>query len=149
MISKLSNRRLWIVLLLLGVGSISQAAPASVNITDSSQIIADKIVQSKIPVLIDFWAVWCGPCKILNPIISDLEKEYKGKVLFVKVNVDVHKSIAEYFQVQAIPSVFFVNNKNVVHYLQGLQPKEAYVAAIKEVLQLAKNEKAVADTVKK
>ena len=116
---------------------------------DSSQIIADRIVQSKTPVLIDFWAIWCGPCKLLNPIISELEKENKGKVLFVKVNVDVHKEISSYFGVQVIPAVFFVYNKNVVKKIPGLQPKGVYSSAIKEILEYAKNTKAAVDTVKK
>ncbi|HEX2956491.1 MAG TPA: thioredoxin [Chitinispirillaceae bacterium] len=105
--------------------------------SDSSQAIADKIVKSKIPVVIDFWAVWCGPCRMLNPIIADLEKQYKGKVEFIKVNVDVHRGIAAYFQVNAIPAVFIVHNKNVIKSFPGLQPKEVYQEAINDVLALA------------
>lgn len=123
--------------------------PPKTLAVDSSQQIADKIVNSPIPVLIDFWAVWCGPCKLLNPIISELEKEYKGKISFVKVNVDIHKSLASYFQVQAIPAVFLVHNKSVVKYLPGLQPKEVYTGAIQEVIALAKNTKTPSDTTKK
>jgi thioredoxin 1 len=103
-------------------------------VVDSSQQIADKIVQSKKSVLVDFWAAWCGPCRLLNPILKDLEKEYQGKLVFMKVNVDIHRAIASYFGINAIPMVFIIKDKTVVKVLQGLQPKEAYAGAIKEVL---------------
>jgi len=105
-------------------------------LSDSSQLIANEIVKSEIPVLVDFWAPWCGPCRLLNPIIQELEKEFAGKVRFVKVNVDVHRSIAAYFEVRSIPVVFIINKKVAVKAIPGLQPKEAYVEALKEVLAL-------------
>lgn len=106
----------------------------SPTIIDSSQIIANEIVKSEIPVLVDFWAPWCAPCRLLNPIIKELEKEFAGKVLFMKVNVDIHRSIAAYFEVHSIPAVFIVNKKVVVKSIPGLQPKEVYANALKEIL---------------
>ena len=102
--------------------------------TDSSQQIADMIVNSKIPVLVDFWAVWCGPCKMLNPIIKQLEKDYDKKVLFLKVNVDIHRSIAAYFNITSIPAVFIIKDKTVVKMLPGLQSREVYANALNEIL---------------
>jgi thioredoxin 1 len=107
---------------------------SAAQIVDSSQQIADIIVKSKIPVFVDFWAVWCGPCKLLNPIVAELEKEYQGKVLFLKVNVDIHRSIANYFQVNAIPVVFIIKDKTVVKMFPGLQMKETYTAALNDVI---------------
>jgi thioredoxin 1 len=101
---------------------------------DSSQAIADRIVSSKKPVLVDFWAAWCGPCRILNPIIADLEKKYHSRVLFIKVNVDQHRALSAYFSVSSIPAVFIINNKNVVQALAGVQPKARYIAALDAVL---------------
>ena len=101
---------------------------------DSSQQIADRIVKSEIPVVIDFWASWCMPCKILNPIIKKLGSKYAGRIEVIKVNVDVHRSIASYFGISGIPAVFIVDNKRVVKALPGLQPKEKYEQAIEEVL---------------
>jgi len=105
-----------------------------VAIIDSSQQIADKIVQSKIPVLVDFWAPWCGPCRYLTPIVKELEEQYKGKVLFLKVNVDVHKAISAYFQVTAIPSIFVIHDKTVVSKLQGVRSKSDYSKALDDAL---------------
>ena len=101
---------------------------------DSSQIIADRVVKSPIPVLMDFWATWCGPCRMLGPIIEELKKKYAGKVSFEKINVDVHRNLSAYFRVSAIPAVFIVSNKTVVNYLQGLQPKEVYEQALQSAL---------------
>jgi thioredoxin 1 len=108
---------------------------SAAQIIDSSQQIAEIIVKSKIPVFVDFWAVWCGPCKLLNPIVAELEKEYRGKVLFLKINVDIHKSISNYFQVNAIPAVFILKDKTVLKMFPGLQMKETYTAALNDVIE--------------
>jgi len=102
---------------------------------DSSQQLADRIVKSRVPVLVDFWAPWCGPCRLLLPTIKQLEKEYRGKVLFMRINTDVHRAIANYFGISAIPAVFIIKDKTVVSALRGLRPKEDYVAALAEVLK--------------
>jgi len=112
----------------------AQVGSAESPPVDSSQQIADRIVNSEIPVVIDFWASWCMPCKILNPIIKKLGSKYAGRIEVIKVNVDVHRSIASYFGISGIPAVFIVDNKRVVKALPGLQPKEKYEQAIEEVL---------------
>ncbi|MBD3347550.1 MAG: thioredoxin [Chitinivibrionales bacterium] len=115
------------------------ASPVSAQVqkapTDSSQQIADRIVNSKVPVLIDFWAPWCMPCKMLNPIIKKLEKKYTGKIEVIKVNTDIHRGLAAYFGISGIPAVFLVKDKAVVKALPGLQPEEKYDQAIQELLQ--------------
>ncbi len=116
----------------------SVIAQKSTQPIDSSQYIADMIVNSKIPVLVDFWATWCGPCKLLNPVIKQLEKDYDKKVMFVKVNVDVHRAIASYFNVSAIPAVFIIKDKTVVNMLAGLQPRDSYVNALNDALSAPK-----------
>jgi thioredoxin 1 len=103
---------------------------------DSSDIIADIILKSKVPVLIDFWATWCMPCKMVSPTIESLKKEYAGKIKVMKINVDVHRKISAYFRVSSIPAIFFVKDRAVVLYLPGLRKKEDYVSAIKQVIAL-------------
>ncbi len=112
---------------------------------DSSDILADQILKSKVPVLIDFWATWCMPCRMLSPTIEDIRKRYTGKIKVMKINVDVNRKISAYFRVSAIPAVFFVKDKAVVLLLAGLRPREDYEAAIKQVLQ---TKPAPADTTK-
>jgi thioredoxin 1 len=108
------------------------------RLIDSSQQFADRIVQSKIPILVDFWAPWCGPCRFLGPTIEGLKKEYAGKILVMKINVDIHRGLANYFQISSIPAVFIIANKTVVEYLPGLQPKENYVQAIDKAIASSK-----------
>ena len=122
--------------LLVLCGAYATAGQPMQSPTDSSQHIADRIVQSEVPVLVDFWAVWCGPCRMLNPIIKELEKSYRKRVLFIKVNVDVHRALSAYFGVQSIPSVFIIKDKNVKAALAGVQPRERYVEELEKVLAL-------------
>jgi len=103
---------------------------------DSSQQLAKQIIESEKPVLIDFFADWCGPCHQLKPIIASLEKEYADKILFLRIDTDQHRQIAQYFRVQALPTVSFVYNSEVVASLMGVQPKEAYRLRLEQVLGL-------------
>jgi len=108
---------------------------------DSTQALADRITESKIPVVLDFWAGWCMPCKILEPMIEELEKEYKGKVLFLKINVDTQLEITRYFRVNSIPMVFIVEDKTVRSAFAGVRDKKTYRDAIEDALKLAAERK--------
>lgn len=135
---------IWVTFLLVLVTSVpaQNSAPSKQQVPiDSSQQIADRIVKSDIPVLLDFWASWCMPCKILNPIIEDMEKEYKGRVLFIKVDVDQHKGLAQYFSVRAIPSIFIIKDKAVIDAIPGVRSKADYKAALDKVLDTSKEKR--------
>jgi thioredoxin 1 len=101
---------------------------------DSSQIIADRITKSKIPVIVDFWAPWCRPCRMLAPTMEELEKKYEGKLLFVKVNIDADRALAAYFKIVSIPAVFFIVDKTVKDFVPGLQDRSVYESSIQKIL---------------
>jgi thioredoxin 1 len=117
--------------------------------SDSSQQIADRIARSKTPVVVDFWAPWCGPCRMINPILVKLEKAYAGRVMFMKVNVDYHKQISAYFGIQGIPAVFVIRDKEVKRALMGMRPEADYKKAIEEVLAMKPAAPVKPDTTKK
>ncbi len=83
----------------------------------------DSVINSNENVIVDFWAEWCGPCKILAPIIDELAKEYVGKVVFAKLNVDEAKDIAINFGISAIPTLIFFKKGKPVDALVGVLPK--------------------------
>jgi len=92
------------------------------------------IFEGKIPVIIDFYADWCRPCKMIGPILEELGKEYKGKIIVYKVNVDEQKELAGLFNVRSIPAVMFVPKTGKPQMSVGAMQKADYVKAINEVL---------------
>ena len=73
----------------------------------SEQTFENDVLKSELPVLVDFWAEWCGPCKVVGPIIEDLSKVYEGKMRFVKVDVDQNAELAAKYGIQGIPTLLF------------------------------------------
>ena len=78
------------------------------------------------PVLLDFWASWCAPCKMLSPSIDKLSQEYEGTVVIGKVNVDEERELAQQFNVMSIPSVFVIKGGKVIESIVGVRPKKYY-----------------------
>ena len=105
---------------------------ADVVFTDQS--FQQEVLESKIPVIVDFWAPWCGPCRIVDPIIEDLAKDYEGKVKVGKLNVDENTQTAGQYSVMSIPSVLFFKNGQPVKTMIGAQGKENYKKGIEEIL---------------
>ncbi len=85
----------------------------------------DEVLQSDLPVLVDFWAVWCGPCKMVEPVVDELTKEYEGKVKVGKLNVDEHPALSQQYAVMSIPTLMVFKDGQPVETLIGVHPKPA------------------------
>jgi len=104
------------------------------EVTLNDQNFTAEVEKSDMPFLVDFWAPWCGPCKIVSPTIEALAKDYEGKVKVGKLNVDDNPETASKYGVMSIPTVFVFKGGQPVKTLVGAQGKEAYQKAIDEVL---------------
>ena len=104
----------------------------ALEITDSN---FQEILAEGKPVVMDFWAPWCGPCKMVGPIIDELATEYEGKVIIGKCDVDENGDVAAEYGIRNIPTVLFFKNGELVDKQVGSAPKSAYVAKIEAILQ--------------
>jgi thioredoxin 1 len=94
---------------------------AEIELTDAN--FAQEVYESKQPVMVDFWAEWCGPCRMLGPIVAELAQEYDEKVKVCKLNVDANPATASQFGVMSIPTLIFFKNGQPVDRVVGLSPK--------------------------
>lgn len=88
------------------------------------------VVKSKIPVLVDFWAEWCGPCRMVAPIIEEISKEYSGKALVVKCDVDNSPAVAGKYGIRNIPTILFFKDGKIADKQVGAVPKTSFVAKL-------------------
>ena len=103
------------------------------DVTFTDQNFKEQVTENKLPVVVDFWAPWCGPCKMVSPIIEELAKEYDGKVVVGKMNVDENQTAGE-FGVMSIPTVMVFKDGKPVKSMVGAQGKESYKKAINEAI---------------
>ena len=94
---------------------------AAFKITDAD---IDKVIKNYDTIVVDCWAPWCGPCRMINPIIEELAKEMQGKIIFSKLNVDENPKTSMKYQIMAIPTLIVFKNGNLVDRFVGLYPKE-------------------------
>lgn len=100
------------------------------EITVTKENFESEVLKSELPVLLDFWAEWCGPCRMLSPIVAEIAEEYRGKVKVGKVNVDEEQELSEKFQVESIPMVVIIKNGKVTNVSVGYKPKEQLTALL-------------------
>lgn len=105
---------------------------SGLDITD--QNFDTEVVKATLPVLVDFWADWCGPCKMLGPLIDELATQYTGKIKVCKLNVDNNQVSAQKYGILSIPTVILFKGGQPVGQLVGVQPKEKFEEEIKKVL---------------
>ena len=101
------------------------------EITLTKENFEKEVLKSDKPVLVDFWAVWCGPCQMLGPTIEGLAEEYEGKVKVGKVNVDEQPELARQYGIMSIPTLIYFKDGQVAEQTMGVQPKESIVAMMK------------------
>jgi len=100
----------------------------------TSENFDEKVINSDVPVLIDFWAEWCGPCKMLMPTIEKIASDYKGKVSVGKVNVDVNPSLAADYNVRGIPNLLIFHSGKVQEQLVGNVPEKQIIEILNKFI---------------
>lgn len=104
----------------------------AVTITDAN--FEELVKKSDKPVLVDFWAEWCGPCRMIGPIVEELSQEYQGKVLIGKLDVDENPNVSVEFGIRSIPTLLFFKNGQVVDKIVGVVPKNVLVQKLNALL---------------
>jgi thioredoxin 1 len=124
-----------IYLMITGVNMFDEP----INVTDEA--FEKTVVDSDLPVIVDFWAPWCGPCKMVAPILEKIAKEFAGKVIVAKVNTDDHSEWANKFGVQGIPTMLFMAEGKVVHQQVGALPEPMLRTILDQLLEVVNEEK--------
>ncbi|PZX59603.1 thioredoxin [Algoriphagus ratkowskyi] len=99
----------------------------AIEITDAN---FEEIIKSELPILVDFWAEWCGPCKMIGPVVEELAGDYEGKAVIGKVDVDANPAVAQAFGIRSIPTLLFFKGGEVVDKQVGAVPKSVLAQKI-------------------
>ena len=106
-----------------------------VHVTDNA--FEKTVLQSTVPVIVDFWAPWCGPCKMVAPVLDKLAREYADKIVVAKVNTDDNPEWAMKYGVQSIPTMLFVADGKIIHRQVGAMPERMLREAVSQFLEVA------------
>ncbi|MBK9290912.1 MAG: thioredoxin [Bacteroidetes bacterium] len=104
----------------------------ALNVTDAN--FEQEVINSDVPVIVDFWAVWCGPCRIIGPTVEEIGQEYAGKAKVVKLDVDNNHQTASKYGIRNIPTLLFFKNGQVVDKQVGVVPKPVLVKKLEAIL---------------
>ena len=104
----------------------------ALEVNDSN--FEEVVIKSDIPVLVDFWAEWCGPCRMIAPIIEEIAEQYKGKALVVKCDVDSSPNVAAKFSVRNIPTVLFFKEGKIADKQVGAVPKNSFLTKLNALI---------------
>ena len=107
-------------------------AAETADVTDAT--FEDEVIQSDTPVVLDFWAEWCAPCRAISPILRQLAEDYDGKIKVVKMNIDENPQTPGKYGVRAIPTVLAFQNGQVIQQVQGARPKAAFEEMVQKLL---------------
>lgn len=102
------------------------------ELTDHS--FEQEVLKNQAPVMVDFWAPWCGPCRMLSPVVEEIAKEYEARIKVAKINTDEHPMTAAKYKISAIPSLLFFKNGQVVEQLIGVHPKSEIKKKLESLL---------------
>lgn len=98
----------------------------------TSKNFEEEVSKSELPVLLDFWASWCGPCRMVSPIVDEVANELEGKAKVGKINVDEEQELAQAFSVMSIPTLVVINNGKLVNQLVGVRSKQEIIEMIEK-----------------
>ncbi len=104
-----------------------------IEITDAN--FEQEVLKSELPVLIDFWAVWCGPCKMIAPMVAELAEEYDGKVKIGKLDIDNNQEVSVKYGIRSIPTLLLFKDGKIIDQIVGAVPKGTIVAKLNEQLK--------------
>jgi thioredoxin 1 len=106
-----------------------------IHVTDAA--FQKTVLESTLPVIVDFWAPWCAPCRMVAPILDKLAKEYAGKLIVAKVNTDEETKYAQQYGVQGIPTMLFIAGGKVLHQQVGAMPERMLRETVEQFLEIA------------
>jgi thioredoxin 1 len=106
-------------------------------LTVTSENFEAEVLQSELPVLVDFWAPWCGPCRVISPLVEEMASTYEGKLTVGKLNVDDHPSIAQKYNITGIPALLFFKDGGVANTVVGAVPKAVLQQNVDKVINPA------------